>query len=63
MERVGGSSSPLLLQNDIVELIRMEVLLACNEDDTFRCRQNERAAAFHPINSERFECVEEATVQ
>lgn len=53
-EAVGVNSWPVLHEKSIVEVLRMQVLLSCNEDVTFRFRHNGRGAACHPLNSKWF---------
>lgn len=63
VETVGGSSQPLLYREDIVEIFREQVVVACKKDVTFRCRHNGRGASFHPVISKWFQYSEVITVQ
>lgn len=45
VETAGGNSLPVLYKKDTMGILRNQLLLACNEDVTFRRRHNGRGAA------------------
>lgn len=63
VETVWENCRTVLYKNDIMEIIRKQLFMACNVDVMFHRRYNEQRAVCPPVDSKSFENVAMATVQ